>query len=93
MTPASAILLGCVLVVLGIPMIRQWVPRSRIDRWMPGLSVSDHVWYESHRHSGWDFVLMGIGLILLTMWIAPSPDASSDVRDFLGICTVVALLV
>lgn len=93
MTPASAIVLGCVLVLLGIPMIRKWVPRSPIDRWVPDLSVSDRVWYESHRHSGWDFVLMGVGLILLTVWVAPSPDAPSDVRDFLGICTIVALMV
>jgi len=92
-TPVSAIVLGCVLVLLGIPMIGKWVPRTRIDRWVPGFSVSDHVWYESHRHAGWDFVLMGTGLILLTVLIAPSPDASRDVRDFLGMCTVVALLV
>jgi hypothetical protein len=93
-TPAAAIAIGLALVLLGIPMILHWIPRVRIHhRWLPGLSVSDDVWYESHRRSGWDFVLMGVGLIFLTVWIAPSPEPSAAVRDFLGVSTIVGLMV
>lgn len=93
MTPAAAIVLGFVLILLGIPMIRAWVPRAGFD-WMPmaGLTLSDKAWYESHRRSGWDFVMIGAILIALAMWIG-APGWRGSVRDFLGVSVVVALVI
>jgi hypothetical protein len=92
-TPSVTTLLGFVLIVFGIPMIRKWVPPLRIDALpLPGLAMSDEVWYESHRRSGWELVILGVGLIGLAMWSAHSAAASADVRDFLGVFSVVALI-
>jgi len=93
-TPSAAIVMGLVLIVLGIPMIRSWVPRVQLD-WLllPGLSVTDEVWYESHRRSGWDLVLLGFGLIVLATWLQLAAGAPAGVRDFLGVSLIVALLI
>ena len=94
MTPESAVALGFLLIVAGIPMIRNWVPRTAFDQLlMPGLAMTDKAWYESHRRSGWDFVMLGAGLIALAVWIARAGGAPAVVRDFLGVSVVIALLI
>ena len=94
MTPSATTLLGFVLIVFGIPMIRKWVPPLRIDVLpFPGLAMSDDVWYESHRRSGWELVILGVGLIFLATWSARWAAPSADIRDFLGVFAVVALII
>jgi hypothetical protein len=81
-----------VLIVLGIPMIRRQVPRIDVML-MPHLAVTDDVWNESHRRSGWDFVIIGTGLIILAVWSARATGSTAEVREFLTIAAVTALLV
>lgn len=92
MTPNAAVALGFVLILLGIPMIRKWVPRAGAD-WLPvpGLSMSDAAWYESHRRSGWDFVMIGAALIGLALWMSQALPAGR--QDFLGVSLVIALVI
>ena len=93
-TPDAAVVLGFLLIVLGIPMICRWVPRTAFDYLlMRGLALSDEAWYESHRRSGWDFVMLGAGIIVLATWMARASAAPSSVRDYLGASIVIALLI
>ena len=82
------------LILAGIPMIRKWLPPFRFGALpLPGLAMSDEVWYESHRRSGWELVMLGAGLIVLAAWSAHAIPSSADARDFLGVFAVLALLV
>ena len=75
-------------------MIRNWVPRTGIDGLlMRELALSEDVWDESHRRSGWDFVMLGAGLIALALWIAGAGLDSSSARDFLRASVVIALVI
>jgi hypothetical protein len=93
-TPSAAIALGFALIALGIPMILKWVPRAGFD-WIsiPGLSLSDDAWYESHRRSGWDFVMIGAGVIALSLWMRGGGEIPAGARDFLGVSIVLALVI
>lgn len=97
MTPEAVVALGFVLILLGIPMIRKWLPREGFDWLMlPGLAISDEAWYESHRRSGWDFVLAGAGVIVLALWTAwasGGEGVTPGVRDFLGVSVLAALVI
>jgi hypothetical protein len=93
-TPDAAVVLGFLLIVLGIPMIRNWVPRTVFDHVvMRGLSVSDEAWDESHRRSGWDFVMLGAAIVAVASWMARAGGSAADARDFLGVSIVIALLI
>ena len=94
MTPAAATVLGLVLIAVGIPMIRNWMPRIGIEwLFMRLLALNQDVWDESHRRSGWDFVMLGAGLIALALWIARTGVDSSSARDFLRASVVISLVV
>ena len=52
---------GLVLVVVGAPLLRGWIPRNRLAGFRTPKTLSnDRVWYEANRVAGRDMLIAGL---------------------------------
>ncbi|MDA1311693.1 MAG: SdpI family protein [Acidobacteria bacterium] len=60
-------IISLVMVVLSIPLILQKVPRNPIYGFRTPKTLSnDTIWYPANKTAGWDLLLAGVAILILT---------------------------
>ena len=62
-----AYIVSLLMVVLGIPLILEKVPRNRIYGFRTPKTLSnDTIWYPANKTAGWDLLVAGVAILALT---------------------------
>ena len=85
------IVLGVIYVVLGVPLYLRRVPGNPFLGFRFGRFADEALWDEVNHRGGFDLIVCGIGLMILSVVVLGSAEPYAErSRGFLWMCVMVA---